>query len=327
MSSNLILGAILSLQREEKNFTREEIIQRCKPSIVKILTYLASSYTVEGVSGVEDVFSTESGKLFGQQIDQVLEFSRKGLILTSLPALGEYTQDVLNAMAIGALSKTVEKLEKKPSPIDMQFLHDAESLVSRMDITETIEGFRELPTSEDRAWYFSFTILAIFAYLDEYSRSLTEMIEQNPIFSTYSKLSTEEMKGFSVKRRFTTIFDELSIRSIVSRFVDTKTIDHFQNGFSNFIRIRGKIAHSNPRLNHNEYSFSELESDVEEIEFDYNEVDELIEKIGFAQYGISKVKEASEEIAEVVKKVRMVVLMASIYPALIDVVLSNMIHT
>ena len=287
------------------------------------MAFLTTSYTSDDTTGVEDIFCTESGKRFGQQIDQVLEFSRKGLVLTMLPALGNYSQAVLNAMAAGSFGKMLDNAGKKPPSLDIQFVRDAESLMSRVDITKIVEGFEDLPTSEDRGWYFSFTILAIFAYLDVYSRSIIDLMIRNPGELGFD---FDEVKGFSVKRRLATVYEKMSIHSILSHFVDAKTLDRLHSGFSKFIKIRGKIAHSNPRLNHDEYSFKELEQDLEEFEIDYSEIDEFIVKIGFAQYGITKVKDATKEIGEVFRKVRLVLMMAATYPALIDAVVCNMIH-
>lgn len=209
--------------------------------------------------------------------------------------------------------------------MDAQFVHESESLMKRVDMSEIIEVFGNLPTSEDRPWYFSFTILAIYAYLDEYSRSIIKMMDEYPIFSSNSKLNIDEMKSSSIMGRLTKIYDIFTINSIISKYIDLDSVERFRDGLSRFIKIRGQVAHSNPRLNHDEYTFTELEREVDEIELDYSDVEKLIEKIGYTQYGISKIKDETKEIEPVANKLQLVVLMSTIFPALIDAVLSSMI--
>jgi hypothetical protein len=60
---------------------------------------------------------------------------------------------------------------------------------------------------------------------------------------------------------------------------------------------------------------------MEDIIIDFDELDDMFEKIGFSQYGIPQIKDAAAEVFDVLKKLRLILLMASLYPALIDAVL------
>ena len=79
------------------------------------MTFLSSNDGSEDPLFVKDIFCTEPGKRFGEQVGQVLEFAIKGLTLTAaLPAIAEYAQDILQALAKKSISKAIDKAKKNP---------------------------------------------------------------------------------------------------------------------------------------------------------------------------------------------------------------------
>jgi hypothetical protein len=305
------------------------------------MKFRMSNVSIDDLPNMDELFESVSGKKFGEQINQILEFVTKGNLLTMISSVVGFVEGMLQVLSSGNFSQMIEKLDKKPPPEDVQLLSDLESLASRVDGMNLKEGLESLPGAEDRSWYFSLIIFALYTYLDVYTRSLIDLISTNEILSTKLEaylatiaekrpdksrlpiLDVEEMKRFGIGRRLDTIERGLSIDPILEQVVGKVDMNIFRKGTAKFIEIRGKAAHSNPRLNHEDYTFEELENDIDEIEVDFSEFDGFIDKIGFYQYGLPQVKEATLELGGVLRKIRLILLMAIVYPALIDVVLQS----
>jgi hypothetical protein len=309
------------------------------------MRFKAGSDSSDESTAIVEVFRTATGVRFGEQVDQILDFVMRGNLLTLLSSIAPFIEGMYRAMAEGALSKAIQKQNEKPPQPDIELIADMESLASRMDGMELTEGLETLPSADDRSWYLSLIIFTLFTYLDVYTRTIIDVVSANSILSTKMQthlakvaekrsdksrpavLDVKGMKRFGVERRLLTIESGLSIDSVLLHFMDKKELINLREVFSKFIEIRGKVAHSNPRLDHEEYTFEELEEDLDEIEIDFSELDGFVEKIGFAQYGLPQIKDAAVGIGEVLKKTRLILLTAVVYPALIDAILQSLLET
>lgn len=309
------------------------------------MRFRAGDYSSDEMLDVSELFSTGPGKRFGEQVNQVMDFATKGNLLTVLSSIMPFVEAIMQTMAAGAFSKAIRKMEKKPPPQDLTLVEDMESLLNRVDGMNIREGMEALPSAEDRSWYFSLIIFALYTYLDVYSRSLVDLINNNEkmtaeIENYLSEIAEKRsdksrppvihgkgMKRFGIKRRLLTIENGLSLNSILFQVVGENEMKILREGVVKFIDIRGKVAHSNPKLEHEEYTFEELEKDLAEIELDFSELDKFIEKIGFTQYGLPQIKNAALEIGGVLRKTQLILLTSVVYPALLDAVLQAIIES
>jgi hypothetical protein len=321
------------------------VIERSKPAIEKVMRFKGGSDSSYEVPAIEEIFQTEAGIRFGGQVDQVLEFAMKGNLLTLFSSMVPFLEGVFQAIGEGAFSKVIQKQEEKPPIEDIQIVADLESLAYRVNGMDLKEGLEALPTTDDGSWYFSLVVFALYTYLDVYTRALIDTIGTNKMLSSKivshlseiaerrsdksrpAVLDVKGMKRFGVERRLVTIERGLSIDSVLHNAVGKEELDNLRKGISKFVEIRGKVAHSNPKLDHEEYTFKELEEDLDEIDIDFSEFDGFIERIGFAQYGLPQIKDATVELGGVLNKTRLILLTAVVYPALIDAVLQALLDT
>ena len=107
--------------------------------------------------------------------------------------------------------------------------------------------------------------------------------------------------------------------------IGAKEFTKYQDAFTKFKNIRHKIAHRNPRLEIDEYSFEELEKDLDSTELDFEELTQSWEKIEFLRETIFELQESMNEMSHILKKLTLVIGMATIYPSLLDAVLFVML--
>ena len=91
--------------------------------------------------------------------------------------------------------------------------------------------------------------------------------------------------------------------------------------FFKFQEIRHKIAHRNPRPELSEYSYETLENDLGDVTLDFEDLDISPTVAHILKDDINILQGVLNEVANYVKKTTIVVAMASLYPALVDVVL------
>ncbi|MHA1780925.1 MAG: hypothetical protein ACTSYL_08675 [Candidatus Thorarchaeota archaeon] len=291
-----------------------------------------------------DIFQTEPGRLFGEQANQLLEFVMKGQLLTIMPIIGDFAQKMIDAISEGWLSEAINRTEKKPQPDDVMMIQALELLSQHLEKNEFAEGLELFPSAEDQLWYISLITFALYTYLDVYSVSLIDLIKENEILSSKLEkylgkkaherpdktraptLRVHEMKRFGVKLRLTTFERGLEIDSVLAQLIGQVELEVVRNSFFKFVEIRGKIAHKNPRLGQNEYSYQKFEKDLENIGIDFKETEDFMKKIGLPIEGISQILETSIRIGEMIKKTIMIVEMATLYPAFIDAVLAAILY-
>ncbi|TFH07010.1 MAG: hypothetical protein E4H14_09505 [Candidatus Thorarchaeota archaeon] len=220
---------------------------------------------------------------------------------------------------------------------DILFTETMEKMASRLNQKDLTEGFQSIPSVEDRSYYFSFTILALFAYLDVYSSNLLTTIIKNKKLSEILRKYLSHQLGIKttdahdivdlikklrgIKEKLYSIDSAFSISEIFSSIETQKKVEIYREGLKRFIGIRNRIAHSDPKLNHEEYTYENLESDLNDFEISFKDVEQFVERIGFSQYGLDEIKSETSDIAQFQEKVRLALIMAIIYPAIIDVVI------
>ena len=319
-----------AITAEEIDFKNEDKIDTSIARVLELVSLFNSDETID----VHEIFNAKQGVQFGEQVDQLIEFTIKGQLLTLLPPALDFVMSNLAALEAGTFSQFMLSQKEKHSDDDIKGVQAMEELAGKVDRINLKEGFDSLPTQEDRAWYFSFTILALYAYLDVYTKSLVDAIESNKHLSVsfekylldFSIESFNALKNMSIGKRLSVIENGLRIDTHLIRIVSERNLQIYRTGLTKFIRIRGRVAHSNPKLNHEQYSYEDLEKEMDDIVVDFGELDQFVEKIGFAQYELQQMKKSVSEAGKVLNKVRLVLMMAIVYPALIDASLSVLMN-
>jgi len=280
-----------------------------------------------------DIFQTNPGKLFAKQVEQIVSFAIRGLSSTIIPAAYSSVKEMFPRLLENQYSDWMKKQRGKQIDPAILLTETMEKMVSRLDQKVVIEGFQNIPSVEDRAYYFSFTILALYAYLDVYSSNLLKIIIKNKKLSEILRkhLSNQTIDAHdkvdpikklrSIRAKLNSIDSAFSVSEIYSSIETQKKVEIYREGLKRFIQIRGKIAHSNPKLNHEEYTYEDLESDLKGIEINFRDVGKFMEKIGFTKYGLIEIKSETSNIVQISEKVLLALIMAIIYPAIIDVVI------
>jgi hypothetical protein len=315
----------------------KKIIQNSHDSIRKIISFIYQEDSQADTRVQVDIFQTNPGKLFAKQVEQIVSFVIRGLSHTIIPAAYSSVKEMIPRFLEDYFSDLMKKQTGKQIDSAILSKEAREMMASRLDQKVVTEGFQSFPSGEDRPYYFSFTILALFAYLDVYSSDLLKTIIKNKKLSEILRKYLNHQLGIKatdahdivdvikklrgIKEKLYAIDSAFSISEIFSSIETQKKVEMYREGLKKFIRIRGKIAHSNPKLNHEEYTYEDLESDLNDFEISFKDVEQFVERIGFSQYGLDEIKSETSDIAQITKKVRLALIMAIIYPAIIDVVI------
>ena len=313
----------------------KKIIQNSHDSIRKIISFMNQEDSQADTRvQVEDIFQTNPGKLFAKQVEQIVSFAIRGLSLTIIPTTYPFIREMFPRLLENYYSNWMKKQKGNQTDPDILLTEAMEKMASRIDQKDLSEGYQNLPSAEDRSYYFSFTILALFAYLDVYSSNLLKILIKNKKLSEILRKylnhqldahdivdPIEKLRKRSINEKLYSIDSAFSIGEIFSSIETQKKVEIYREGLKRFIRIRNKIAHSDPKLNHEEYTYENLESDLNDFEISFKEVEQFVERIGFSQYGLDEMKSETSDIAQILEKVRLALIMAIIYPAIIDVVI------
>jgi hypothetical protein len=311
----------------------KRIIQNSQDSIGKIISFIYQEDSQADTRVQVDIFQTNPGKLFAKQVEQIVNFAIRGLSLTIIPVIFPNVKEMVPRFLENFFSDLMEKQTGKHIDSAILSKEAKELMASRLDQKIVTEGFQSFPSVEDRPYYFSFTILALFAYLDVYSSNLLKTIIKNKKLSeilrkylnhrlgAHDIVDPKKKKLRSIKERLYSIDSAFSISDIFSSIETQKKVEIYRKGLERFIEIRNKIAHSDPKLNHEEHTYEDLESDLNDFEISFKDVEQFVERIGFSQDGLAEIKSETSDIAQISVKVRLALIMAIIYPAIIDVVI------
>jgi hypothetical protein len=298
-------------------------------------------YGVEGgLPEFKEMFATTQGEMLGSQADEVLEFTMKGHIFSAMMPMISWSQEISHAIASGEFREAIEALKEKPCNDDLEQLEAFEKLMKDYSVSDN--GIADVMfTKEDRVWFLSLIAFSLHTYLEVYTKSIIErMCIHSPICEKLEPylqeiankrsdkkrnpiLSVAEMTQFGVASRFKTIEEGLGISDVLLMEVGEPKMNVYRRAFDRFLRIRNKVAHRNPRLKEHEYTFEDLEKDLDYDEPDFSELDNLLDVPSFFRRGFEKIQDAFIDISELVKKTAILVTMAIYYPALIDAVLNS----
>ena len=151
----------------------KKIIQNSQDSIRKIISFIYQEVSPEDTRVQVDIFQTNPGKLFAKQVEQIVSFAIRGLSITIIPAAYSSAKEMVPRFLEDYFSDLMKKLTGKQIDSAILSKEARELMAIRLDQKVVTEGFQNLPSAEDRPYYFSFTILAFFAYLDVYSSKLS----------------------------------------------------------------------------------------------------------------------------------------------------------
>lgn len=309
--------------------------EKARPLVERVLHYRVRKEDEKPL--FSEIFCTTSGILFGNQADEVMEFGLRGQFITMIPQLIEFVKKAGTIVGSDEYEHLV--LKDKTAEMDPKFI-TMRSAIKEIDLEE-LNGFEEVLTKTDRLWYISLIVFALYSYLDLYSRSLSELISTNEHLRSMMELhlkrsihneSGEEqilvdktLKGFGMSRRLKEIETGLEMDSILIPLIGEPTLTSYRGAFSKFKKLRNKIAHNNPRLGVSEYTYEAFETDLDEIKLDFEQVEMQPEIKALFGDTLQLLQQPMMELQEYIKRTSLIVGMATLYPALIDAVLSVLI--
>jgi hypothetical protein len=152
-------------------------------------------------------------------------------------------------------------------------------------------------------------------FLQNRNSTLTDSLG-NPI------LKTTELKRLGVYNRLATIEEGLGLIPIIENMMDTKELESIRKACKKFNHIRGRIAHSDPRLPQEKYTFAEFEKDLEEPLLDFEDIKKEVKLPKYLNEVMKIIRPEIEDLSEIYGTTALVVRMAITYPALLDVTLN-----
>lgn len=292
---------------------------------------------------VEDIFSTDYGKMLGSQIDEILDFTKRGQVLLLLLPLTKILERVQGFIADGTYRQALTSMLP---PKDIKKIEAFEVLMEDVDTSDHKETVEDLIDEEDKLWYFSLITFTVYAYVDVYSKTLIKTISKNQSLTLKlgGHLRTEalehqddeerkyvtevrDMDQYGIARRLHTIETGLFVDEILSTLMDSEMLQIFRSSFSRIMKIRHKIAHRKPKLQEDEYSYEMFESELGEIEPDLDfTFAEISESFGFLKPIFGSIEGLALETAERIQRTMTIVAMAVLYPALLDAVVYELLR-
>lgn len=275
------------------------------------------------------ILATDPGRVLGDQTDGLLEFSRNVMVLIRSPVIFKSLEKMKMAVLKGETNGiTLEDLMN----IDIQ------GLLFRLAQEGPIQ--EEVPEEAivDPLWFASLVALAFYAYLENYASALVDLISNsedlvNRIESHLVKMASlqkrrsrppivtfEGLGQMGVRAKLRTITDALSLEEDLLKVLDKEKLEMYKKAFEQYIKIRGKIAHSSPRLSAEEYTLQEFDFDLGT--FDPRVLPPILEDTTMFKEGVLEFSRGIFAITKSFIRIEAVVKMAIMYPGLLDCALS-----
>ncbi|MFW9887627.1 MAG: hypothetical protein ACFFER_05555 [Candidatus Thorarchaeota archaeon] len=284
---------------------------------------------------LESLFETEEGKRFGSQVEAAADFAILGTTLSAiLPIAGSLSK----ATSIGIARGDLDDLVTDETPQDEREKHKAIKFLMQDFASRDADDSTELFFSnEDALWFLSLVTFSLHTYLDVYSRSIIKRIDSTPSLrmrlDKYLRerpesltdslgrpiMQASEVRRVGVFRRLATLEKGLGLTAIIHSVIDSEELSSIRGASKAFNRIRGTIAHSDPRLGKEHYSFRDFEKDLNEVNLDFHEFKDEVKLPRYLHQIVDLIKPLLGELSEAMKRPALVVRMAILYPALLDV--------
>jgi hypothetical protein len=300
--------------------------ERTRRCVEKIQSYWTIS---DDEIDIEDIFATEPGKTFGVQVSQTLEFAQRGAMIAQVSGMENLKPKFWDGVVDGSFRELVKNLDDKTGD-DLEIVEAIETFAKhyyesvREDQVEQV-----LLNPDDWIWFLSLVTFAVYAYLDVYSRSLIDIVLNDIVLKKeleeHIKLDNyNELKGASVKQRFATLIAGLKLSPMIEEVLKLSDFERYESAFDVFLRIRHRIAHSNPKLDAEKYQYDDFETDLQDVEL---LLEDAMEEVT-SEFILGIVEEARElfpKLQSVLIRFQLVVKMATMYPAIVDCMLSSRI--
>jgi len=290
---------------------------------------------------LEEVFVTKHGRVLGANAHRTLQFALKGVAMTQISVIVGLGPRFFERIAEGGLREAAESEGEDLEPKDNDIIRALETIAQHYpDSEEAEEDDPRLLDPEDSLWYFSLVAFALYAYLDVYLKNLIDVVASHKDscqrIEQFLKVNRDEEVGIpdsepmtvaglkqrSLKYRLFCLVEGLGLSEILKDVLSEEELKKYWSAYEAFLTIRHKVAHSNPRLETERYTFPEMETDLEEYKFIVENIDELDVKSKFVADIIGDFIEELPDVFSVLNRLMLVVKMATFYPALVDCALA-----
>jgi len=291
---------------------------------------------------VEDMFQTSFGKTLGSQVGEILDFAKRGQILLIILPLTKIIEKLQRFIQDGSYLRAVES---SLSPKDIDKMKAFEVVMQDVDVGDTVETVEEVIDQDDELWYLSLITFTVYTYVDIYSESLIKSLTSNPLLKqkleTYLErealqnkddiekkyvTSAADVSQYSVSRRLQTIERGLSIDQILSEVANPDVLGIIRRSLIKIKETRHTIAHRDPKLKRDDYTyemFEDISNAVEELDFTFNEIEETL---GFLKPIFGTIEDLGKQTMDRIKRTMNIAYMTVLYPALIDVVVHDLME-
>lgn len=313
-------------------FKPDDIVENAKPTIERVLRF-RNGYNE---SSITDLFLTEPGRILGNQIQGLLEFvykmSTRSMVVDFLAFSRKIKDGVVEGEAQIIADEGYEQVfQKGLKQIIDHFLTGKRNGV----ISESEDSLLDI----DALWFISLVAFALHSYLETYTTGVLKLLESKPRLvkeikeylestmdeesrrhkQTLDPISKIKQKG--MKGRLVSLSKALALDEIVSEVVGATETDAIRKGFSQYVKIRGKVAHRSPRLALHEYNRPEFEKDVADYVVESKYTPPIFQDMPHMKEANEIITKALNEAFFLILKSHTIIEMATIYPALLDCVL------
>lgn len=321
-------------------FKPDKLSKDAISAVKQIIGY--RSTPMEDRPQVEDMFQTSFGKTLGSQVGEILDFAKRGQILLIILPLTKIMEKLQRFIQDGSYLRAVES---SLSPKDIDKMKAFEVVMQDVDVGDTVDTVEEVIDQDDELWYLSLITFTVYAYVDVYSKSLIKSVTSNPLLmqklETYLErealqnkddkerkyvTSVTDLSQYGVSRRLQTIERGLSIDRILSEVTNPDVLSIIRRSFIKIKETRNKIAHRDPKLKRDDYTyemFEDISNAVEELDFTFNEIEETL---GFLKPIFGTIEDLGKQTMDRIKRTMNIAYMTMLYPALIDVVVHDLME-
>ncbi|RLI98736.1 MAG: hypothetical protein DRP08_07890, partial [Candidatus Aenigmatarchaeota archaeon] len=327
--------------KEEYIFKTRKVVEKVKPDIERILEFKTTPKKDEERLPFEELFRTPCGVRFGNQAEAATDFALRGYALSViLPVAGKVSSIVGRGIARGDLD--VFKTDET-SPIDHAKIELLETLAKDFTVPSPDEVEELVHFEDDVLWFLSLVTFSFHPYLDVYSMCIIDFVGNQEVLDNAMQnhllrciqpitdplgnpiLKTAQLKRLGVFNRLAAIEQGLGLSSIIENLLEAKELDGIRKACKKFNHIRGRIAHSDPRLPREKYTFAEFEKDLEEPLLDFESMKKEAKLPKYLNEVMKTIEPEIESLSEIYGTTALVVRMAITYPAILDVILSALL--